>query len=325
MTKISYHASHEQFSPQRLLTLVQKAEQAGFQGCLSSDHFFPWNEKQGESGFAWSWLGAAMQATKLTFGVVNAPGQRYHPAIIAQASATLSAMFPERFWIAFGSGQALNEHITGSHWPAKEQRNERLLECVDIIRELWSGKWINHVGHVIVEDAKLFTLPKKHPLAIGAALTEETAEWVGKWADGLITISHPMKKLMKMVEVFKKNGGEGKKMVLKVQLSYDVDKEKALSGAHSEWKTNVFESNLLGELRTPQQFQSAGAIVKPDQMFDHVKISSNADQFIEWIHEYMKLGFDEIVLHNVNTNQEEFISFFGKEVIPSLDDLIPRP
>ncbi|WP_228059509.1 LLM class flavin-dependent oxidoreductase [Plectonema radiosum] len=140
MPTIGYHASHEQFKPSELLKWVQMAEQAGFTLALSSDHFYPWSEQQGQSGFAWSWLGAAMQATPtVSYRVVCAPGQRYHPAIIAQAAATLAEMFPNRFWLTVGSGQALNEHITGEHWPCKSQRNARLKECVDIIRALWGG------------------------------------------------------------------------------------------------------------------------------------------------------------------------------------------
>jgi coenzyme F420-dependent glucose-6-phosphate dehydrogenase len=155
MTHIGYHVSHEQFKPGQLLKWTQLAEQAGFTHALSSDHFLPWGENQGQSGFAWAWLGAAMQATNLHFRVVNAPGQRYHPAIIAQAAATLMEMFPHRFWLTVGSGQALNEHITGIRWPSKGDRNRRLKECVDIIRDLWAGKTVNHRGLVQVEEAKL--------------------------------------------------------------------------------------------------------------------------------------------------------------------------
>src|SRR5688572_28458320 len=140
MTTIGYHASHEQFPPSALLRYVREAEQAGFTAAMCTDHFAPWSESQGESGFAWSWLGAAMQATSLPFGTVNAPGERYHPAIIAQAIATLNVMFPERFWVALGSGEAMNEHITGNQWPLKATRNARLKECVDIIRALLGGE-----------------------------------------------------------------------------------------------------------------------------------------------------------------------------------------
>lgn len=134
MATIGYHASHEQFSPSELINYVQEAEEAGFVAGMCSDHFHPWTEQQGESGYAWSWLGAALQATSIPFGVVCAPGQRYHPAIIAQAAATLAELFPDRFWIAVGSCQALNEHITCDPWPLKPDRNARLKESVEVMR-----------------------------------------------------------------------------------------------------------------------------------------------------------------------------------------------
>lgn len=318
MTKLSYHASHEQFKPGKLLEWVVKAEQAGFQGAMSSDHFFPWSPEQGESGFAWSWLGAAMARTSFTFGVVNAPGQRYHPAIIAQASATLAEMFPERFWIAVGSGQNLNEHITGAHWPNKQDRNTRLKECADIIRALWSGETVNHRGLVTVEEAKLYTRPEKPPRMVGAAITEKTAEWLGGWADALITISHPVGKLKKVIEAFRRGGGERKPVKVKLQLSIESSEEKALEGAYKEWKTNIFQNNMLTELRTPQQLQDAAEFVDPEELKEQVKISADPGKHIQWIQEYMELGVEEIILHNVNENQEYFIEVFGSKVLPKL-------
>ena len=143
MTRFGYHASHEQYPPSELLRYVVAAEEVGFTGVMCADHYEPWLEENGHSGFAWSWLGAALQATKrMTFGCVNAPGDRYHPAIIAQAAATLVEMYPGRFWIAVGSGEALNEHVTGNRWPPKPQRNARLLECVEIMRALWQGETV---------------------------------------------------------------------------------------------------------------------------------------------------------------------------------------
>src|SRR5688500_12870837 len=155
MTVFGIHASHEQVHPTALLEAVQAAQDAGFTAGMCSDHFSPWSERQGQSAFAWSWLGAALQATRLLFGVVNAPGQRYHPAIIAQAAATLAAMYPGRFWVALGSGEASNEHITGDPWPRKDVRNARLRECVDVMRALHAGEEVSHDGLVTVDRARL--------------------------------------------------------------------------------------------------------------------------------------------------------------------------
>lgn len=319
MANIGYHVSHEQFKPSELLNWVQMAEQAGFTLALSSDHFHPWSEQQAQSGFAWSWLGAAMQATpKVSYRVVCAPGQRYHPAIIAQAAATLAEMFPNRFWLTVGSGQALNEHITGEHWLCKSQRNARLKECVDIIRALWAGETVTHHGLVCVEEAKLYTRPQTLPLIFGAAITPETAKWLGSWADGLITISHPLTKLKEVVDAFRSGGGEGKPMILKVQLCYDRDEESALQKAHQQWRNNIFKNIVMAELRTPQQFDAAGAFVQPKELYDFVRISSDTQQFVKWLQEYIDLGFEEIILHNVSREQELFIEVFGEKVLPAL-------
>ncbi|VXD19652.1 F420-dependent oxidoreductase, G6PDH family [Planktothrix serta PCC 8927] len=319
MVKIGYHASHEQFKPSELLNYVQKAEQAGFHLSLSSDHFYPWSEKQGESGFAWSWLGAAMQATpNLSYRIVCAPGQRYHPAIIAQAAATLAELFPHRFWLTVGSGQALNEHITGDKWPCKSDRNTRLKECVDIIRALWAGETVTHKGLVTIEEAKLYTRPVINPLIIGAAITAKTAEWLGSWADGLITTSRPPEQLKQVVDAFRRGGGEGKPMILKVQLSYHADEKIAKQGAFDQWRNNVFQSLVLSDLKNPEQFDALGEFVTLEEVENNVRISSDPQQHINWLKQDIELGFNEIILHNVNREHKQFIEVFGKEVIPVL-------
>src|SRR5918998_1447873 len=174
MTRFGYQASHEQHRPSELLEYVLAAEAAGFEAAMCSDHFHPWTDAQGQSGFAWSWLGAALQATSLSFGTVTAPGARYHPAIVAQAAATVAEMFPERFWLAIGTGEALNEAITGARWPTKPERNERLMECAEVMRALWRGETVTHHGRVNVQEARLYSLPDKPPQLFGAALTPET-------------------------------------------------------------------------------------------------------------------------------------------------------
>lgn len=317
MPTIGFHASHEQFPPSELLALTKHAAAAGFSAAMCSDHFHPWSEPQGESGFAWSWLGAAMQATSLPFGVVNAPGYRYHPAIIAQAAATLAEMFPGRFWLAVGSGERLNEHITGEAWPPKQHRNARLRECVDVMRALWAGHTVTHRGLVNVEEARLFTLPETAPRVIGAALTEQTAEWMGAWADGLITVSAPVERLKGVIDAFRRGGGTGP-VLLQVKLAYAASDAEALSEAHRQWRSVVFDSAVLAELRMPAEFDAASRLVGADEMHAFVHISSDTQRHAAWIREYVELGIETIHLHNVHCDQRRFIDDFGEHVLPAL-------
>lgn len=318
MLRIGYHASHEQYSPGNLLTWVRQAERAGFTAAMCSDHFHPWSERQGQSGFAWSWLGAALQATTLPFGVVNAPGQRYNPAIVAQAAATLAAMFPDRFWIAVGSGENLNEHITGERWPTKPERNERLLEAVEVMRALWRGETVTHDGHFKVEEARLYSLPLSAPLLIGAAVTKETAKWVGSWADGLVTIDRPREELEEVVASFREGGGESKPMFLQVQLAYAPTDREAEQAAFEQWRTNIFSSSVLSDLRMPAEFDAAARFVKPEALHGPVRISSDIERHIDWLRQNLELGFSDIYLHNVHPDQEAFIDRFGERVLPEI-------
>jgi coenzyme F420-dependent glucose-6-phosphate dehydrogenase len=250
--------------------------------------------------------------------VVNAPGQRYHPAIIAQAAATLADMFPERFWMAVGTGQLLNEHITGQPWPAKADRNARLKECVDIIRALWDGQTVTHKGLVTVEEARLYSNPDKKPLLFGAAVTSKTAEWVGSWADGLLTISQPPEQLREVVAAFRRGGGEGKPMHLKVQLSYGKTEEMAREGAYEQWRANIFPNAVLTDLRLPEQFDQLGELVNLQEVDKMVRISADTRQHLDWLAEDRALGFEQLFLHNVNLEQERFIDDFGQYVVPDL-------
>jgi probable non-F420 flavinoid oxidoreductase len=318
MPVVGLHCSHEQIPPSRLLEHAKHAEAAGFGGIMSSDHFSPWSERQGESGFAWSWLGAAMAATELPFGVVNAPGQRYHPAIIAQAAATLCEMFPGRLWIAMGSGEASNEHITGAPWPDKATRNARLRECVDVIRALFSGETVTHDGHVHVDRAKLYTLPAEPPPLIGPAISVETARWAGEWADGLATVNQPRETLVEMIDAFRSNGGVGKRLVLQVHLSWAPAEEEALRIAHDQWRTNVFPPPTCWDLELPEDFDRLARAVTPEQVRDTVLVSADLAEHAAWLEELAALGFDEINLHHVGQDLSAFIDAFGAQVLPRL-------
>ncbi|HEX2883283.1 MAG TPA: TIGR03885 family FMN-dependent LLM class oxidoreductase [Candidatus Limnocylindria bacterium] len=315
---IGFHASHEQFGPDRLLRLVADAETAGFTAAMCSDHWAPWSEEQGESGFAWSWLGAALQATSLPFGVVNAPGYRYHPAIIAQAAATLNVMFPDRFWVAIGSGELMNEHITGETWPAKADRNARLRESADIMRLLWAGETVTYSGHVQVSEAKLWTRPERPPMIVGAAVTPETAGWLAEWADALITVVQAPETLDRIVDAFRSNGGEGKPMFLQVHLAYAPTEDEARRAAFAQWRQNTLPSSVMSDLRHPAQFSTAAQHVRPEDMDAAVKISADLGQHTEWIRAELDRGFDGVYLHEVGPEQERFVEAFGSDVLPQL-------
>ncbi len=313
-----YQASHEQFTPGKLIELSRLAEKAGFQSINASDHFHPWSERQGQSGYVYSWLGAALQATAIPCGVVTAPGQRQHPAIVAQAAATLAEMFPKRFWMALGSGEALNERITGQPWPTKPIRNQRLLESFQIIKRLLNGERVTHYGQVTIEDAKLYTLPEHQPLLLGAALSIETAEWMGGWAEGLLTAHKPIPELKQIVDAFKKGGGEGKPVYLQVQLGYGADEEKLAKDVFHQWRTNIFPATVKGDLWKVEQFDTLGEFVTINDIKKKILVSSDVQQHIDSLKRYADLGFDKIILHHVGRNQEEFIHSFGEKVLPKL-------
>jgi coenzyme F420-dependent glucose-6-phosphate dehydrogenase len=323
MPLIGYHASHEQFTPRELLGLVQQAERAGFAAAMCSDHFHPWSEAQGQSGHAWTWLGSAMAATQLPHAVVNCPVGRYHPAVIAQAVATLLQMHGDRFTLIAGSGEALNEAITGARWPPKDVRNRRLQAAVEVMRALWRGEDVTHRGPhdegFTVEGARLYSLPGDiAPRVFVAAMSPDTARWAASWADGLATVSMPRAKLREVVDAFREGGGEGKPLWLQVKLSYAGSDDEALHGAHAQWRTNVLEGEVSQELRSPAQFEMAAQVVKPEDMRDAVRVSSDVQRHIDWLHEDGALGFERVYLHNVNRAQQRFVDDFGARVLPEL-------
>ncbi|MEN3534340.1 TIGR03885 family FMN-dependent LLM class oxidoreductase [Microbispora sp. ZYX-F-249] len=317
MTEYGIHASHEQIPPADLLTAMVAAERAGFGTAMCSDHFSPWSERQGQSAFAWSWLGAALQATGLTFGVVTAPGQRYHPAIVAQAIGTLGAMFPGRFWAALGSGEYSNEHITGGPWPRKEIRDARLRECVDVIRDLLDGKDVTRDGLVTVDRARLWTRPGTPPPLIGAAVSTRTAARCAEWADGLITVNAPEDHLREMIAAYREAGGRGP-VCLQVHLSWAPTEEEAEAIAHDQWRSNVFGPPVSWDLELVEHFDVVSEHVTVEQVRSVVNVSSDLDRHIDWLRGYAALGFDRVYLHHVGQDLLPFIETFGAKVLPHL-------
>jgi probable non-F420 flavinoid oxidoreductase len=317
--RAGFHCSHEQHAPSRLLELARRAEQAGFRAAMCSDHFHPWTTGQGQSGFTWSWLGAAMQATSLTFGTVCAPGQRYHPAVVAQAAATLGQMYGERFWLAVGSGEALNEAITGEPWPSKPVRRERLAESVSVMRALWAGETVTHEGRVRVYEARLYSRPATPPLVFGAALTAETARELASWADGLITVAGPRETMQEIVDAWRDGGGAGKPMYLQVALAYGRTDEESRCAAVREWPQCALSSQQLADLARPHDFDVAVTDVDADVVLARVRASSDIRRQIAWLQEDLAMGFARVYLHNVvRDDMERFIDACGEYVLAAV-------
>ncbi|HSK24274.1 MAG TPA: TIGR03885 family FMN-dependent LLM class oxidoreductase [Egicoccus sp.] len=318
MVTVGFHASHEQLSPSAALDAVRHATDAGFQAAMCSDHLAPWSERQGESGYAWAWLGAALEATDVSFGVVSAPGQRYHPVIAAQKIATLAEMYPGRFWAALGSGENVNEHVTGDRWPDKQIRDARLLECVEIMRALLDGDEVTHHGLVRVDRAKLWSLPEQPPALVGAAVSTRTAGVVGGWADGLITVNQPLDVLERVIGAFREGGGDGKPVHVQTHVSWAASEDEALAIAHDQWRSNVFPSALAWNLAFPEQFDAAADHVTPDAVRDTVLVSADLDQHVEWLGQIAALDVDGIYLHHVGKQQRDFVDAFAQHVLPAL-------
>lgn len=315
--RLGFHASHEQVAPSQLLADVQHAEQAGFDMAMCSDHISPWSSRQGHAGYAWAWLGAALARTSLELGCVCAPGQRYHPAVVAQKIATLAEMFPGRFWTALGSGEASNEHVTGEKWPRKEVRTRRLEECVDVISRLLDGEEVSHDGLVTVDRARVWDLPRERPRLVGPAVTVASAARVAAWADGLVTINQPVEVLRDVVAAYRDAGGRGP-LALQVHLSWTRTEAEAEEVALDQWRTNVFPEPVCWDTETPEGFDVMAEHVDIEGVRRSVEVSSDLAWHRDRITELAAVGFDDVYLHFVGQEQRGFIDAFGEHVLPAL-------
>ncbi|MDW8059350.1 MAG: TIGR03557 family F420-dependent LLM class oxidoreductase [Thermomicrobium sp.] len=326
MSRLGYSASFEQFHPSDLLRWCQLAEQEGFDSVLAADHFHPWTPEQGQSAFVWAWLGALGVTTRLRFGTGVTPpiGFRYHPAIVAQAAATLEAMFPGRFWLGLGAGEALNEHIVGRYWPEPAERIRMLLEAIDIIRSLFTGKVIRHEGTFFkVESAKLYTMPDVPPPIIVGTAGPYMAKKTGQLCDGILTPGANDEKLRMLLARFEEGARAAGKdpsrlpRLIQVHVSWAETDEEALQNALREWP-NGGMAFPKGDIRNPEDFQAMARLVRPEHFQGRVLISSDLDRHGEFLQHLIDLGFTEIYVHNVGRNQEEFIRAYGRQVIPHL-------
>ncbi len=318
MTKFGYKLMTEEHGPKALVTNTVRAEAAGFDFVSISDHFHPWLEAQGHASFAWSVLGAIAHATDrigITTGL-TCPIIRYHPAIIAQAAATIAVMSNDRFSLAVGAGERLNEHVTGALWPSTPIRHEMLGEAVDILRLLWDGKVHSFEGQFFdVDHAQLYDVPDKPiVLTLGVSGPKSIALAAEK-ADGIMATSPDSE----IVQNYKDAaGGSGGPIYGEVMLAWAPTEEQGRKTAHERFRFSAFDWSVNSELRDVAGFEAATKYVRPEDLKDTIPAGPDAQVHLAAIRKYLDAGFDHLVLACPGDDQEGFIRFVEAELLPAL-------
>jgi coenzyme F420-dependent glucose-6-phosphate dehydrogenase len=316
--EIGYSLSSEEHAPNDLVRYARRAEDAGFTFALISDHYHPWIERQGQSSFVWSVLGAISQATeRLSVGTgVTCPILRTHPAIIAQAAATAAVMLRGRFFLGLGTGENLNEHILGIHWPPIQVRQEMLEEAVKVLRLLWRGGSKSHRGrYYTVENAQIFTLPDRPPAIMIAAAGSKSAELAGAIGDGLIS-TMPQDQIVKKFRA--SDGGAERPCYGQMAACWAETEEKARKVAHEWWPVTAIPGKLMTELATPAEFEAVAELISEEAVAAKIACGPDPEKHLEKIRSFGAAGYDHVYVHQVGPDQEGFFRFYEREVLPKL-------
>ena len=316
MVKLGYKLMTEEHGPADLVRNARRAEQAGFDFAAISDHYFPWLEEQGHAPFAWSVLGAVAQATERLglMTAVTCPIMRYHPAIIAQAAATMGLLADGRFTLGLGAGERLNEHVVGLGWPGVVERHERLAEALDLIQGLLDGKLTTYRGHYFkLDHARLFDRPKRKPPVIVAVGGPDAGKLAGEKADGLI-VTEPEKEL---IEAFTAAGGKGPRYA-EVAMCAAADEDKARQTAHRYHRWTLSGWSVLAELPHDEAFAAASKHISVDTIGEEISCGPSAGRHLEAIHELTAIGCDHIILTQIGPDQDFFFELFERELAPAL-------
>ena len=326
---IGYAAALEQFNPVECVEFSAHAEQHGFSGVMAADHFQPWVPQQGQAGFAWNVLTAIGARTRGDLGPgVTCPSFRMHPAVVAQASATLACLYPGRHWLGIGSGEALNEHLVGGYWPEAPERIRMMFEAIELIQKLFAasiaGTETKHDGRYFrLESSRLWTMPPEPPPIYVATAGPVTAKRAGKTVDGIITVGAPLEKITSIFAKFDEGAREAGKdpdtmpRMLQLHLSWAATDEEALANALTEWPNGGMKFPKQ-DIRSPHHLAAMAKLVRPEDFADRVLISSDPDAHRAEIQRYLDAGVDRVYLHNVGRNQAEWLEVFGRDVLPKL-------
>jgi coenzyme F420-dependent glucose-6-phosphate dehydrogenase len=314
---LGYTLSSEEHGPNELVRNARAAEDAGFEFATISDHFHPWNDAQGQSPFVWSVIGGVAQATeRIRLGTgVTCPTMRIHPAIVAQAAATSQVMMEGRFFLGLGTGEELNEHVTGARWPGPEARLEMLEEAIDVLRLLWQGGYQSHQGrHYVVEQARIFTLHDEPPPIAVAASQPLAAQLAGRLGDALISVAPDDE----LVAEFEQAGGDGKPRYGQLHICYAEDERRARKTAHELWPNAAMGGALGQELATTSHYEAVAELVREEDVAASVVCGPDPDAHLEKIREYEQAGFTHVFVHQIGPEQHPFLRFYSDKVLPEL-------
>jgi coenzyme F420-dependent glucose-6-phosphate dehydrogenase len=314
MAEIGYALASEDWAPADLVHLARRAEESGFEYALISDHIHPWTDKQGNSAFVWSVIGAIAQATeRIRVGTgVSCPLIRIHPAIVAHAAATCACLMPSRFFLGLGTGENLNEHVLGDRWPAPDERIEMLEEAIEVMRLLWQGGEQTHRGkHYTVDHCRIYNLPEE-PIELAIAAGQPVAaELAGRLGDALVNTAPDDA----IVAKFDAAGGSGKPKYGMLHVCYGEDEDEAKELAAELWPNLALKGELSRELARPKDFEDAGEMVTADDVAETVPCGPDADRHREAIKEYEDAGYDHVFIHQIGPDQEAFFDFYESEVL----------
>ena len=315
MADVGFFLSSEEHGPGRLVDYARMAEEVGFRSVMISDHFHPWLERQGESPFVWSVIGAMAATTglRVTTGV-TCPTVRIHPAVVAQAAATSSLMLEGRFALGVGSGEALNEHILGDRWPPADLRLEMLEEAVDVMRRLWQGGVVSHHGaHYTVENARLYSCPDEPPPVLVSGFGPKSLSLAARIGDGFVTTSPEAD----AVRSYREQGGQGP-TVATVKVCWGQDESAARKLAFELWKTTSVPGELNQELPMPAHFEQAAQNVTEDMVASKITCGPDPERHLQAVTQFLEAGFDEVYVTQVGEDQGGYLDFYVREVRPRL-------
>src|SRR5215208_2273344 len=310
--RIGYFLSSEEFGPRELVEQSRLAQRAGLDRLWISDHYHPWVDAQGESGFVWSVIGAIAAATPgmHVTTAVTCPTIRIHPAVLAQAAATASLLLDGRFAFGVGSGEALNEHILGTHWPEADVRLEMLEESIDVMRTLWSGGQHSHRGrHYTVENARIYDLPDAPPPVLVSGFGPKAVRLAARIGDGFVTTS-PDKD---SIELYRSEGGKGP-VHAGTKVCFMADEDEARRTAHRLWPNEALPGELAQVMPTPAHFEQACELVTPDMLV--TPVGPDLDAHAESLRQYADAGVDELYVQQIGPQQDAFFSDWAKEILP---------